>query len=53
MDWEENIATEPDGITLEELREAFARRLAAQGPVVAAEVPPSSDETVELERVHD
>ncbi len=50
-DWEENIATKPDGITRQELQEALARRLANRGPIVAAEVPPSLDETVELERV--
>jgi hypothetical protein len=50
-DWKESIATKPDGITLEELRAAIAARLAAQGPVIAAEVPPSLDETVELERL--
>jgi hypothetical protein len=50
-DWEANIATKPDGITQEELQAALATRLAELGPVIAVEVPPSMDETVELQKV--
>lgn len=49
-EWE-NIDTEPDGMTIEELRAAAAHRLAERGPIIAKEHPPSSDETVEIERI--
>lgn len=46
-EWDD-VATVPDGMTMADLRAALAERMRETAPVVAAELPPSVDETKEM-----